>query len=668
VWTQIFFLNWSYYISIPFHSCVPESTTFFFFDFFFLIFSIFFFFRFLFSFFFFFPRASKKPFFFFVLFCFFLNFFFPFFCLAMAPPAASAAMPVAPRSLLEPLRALADNWDIDIARDLEQYARELSRVTFTLAPGGARLNFSEAALVIQGSACVYGRKVEYLHALVFNALDLVTRGERSAVVAGEGDDDGGDDGENGGKRRRGRRGQHAELHFEELPFLPLDDDGEGAAGGAVREADGIDLVEDADGDAMMDAGGDYEQEFVARSEKQQQQHEREQLYRMPGSSRDEFVAMHAHDIEIEAGRRAAAPHTMAHAQQHMLAGADAAMFGDGYGLASGFVHKSGALILGNSAAALQATAGDDFYGGADLGDGGFDAAMGAGDMGMDSHANNNNDDDDDDDEHGFDNFDMPDTHNNGDGGGDDHHHYGGAAGPATPLGKGMPTAAGFRDALDAVAGGGSGSKDDFDPWAELDPQDRGTVKPRPYRRGNTTAVLRSGLGNSLFGLGAAFGAAEALHGPSHVDPSLGVASFRTTHFADLGYAARAENRRRAALRSSEGARPARGSALGRGAHEGGTLGPALAGADTFGAGFGAAGASAGGDFGDMMGGLGGLDDDFGGGFGDDDGGEGEGEGGAGAPDTGVADALAQALGGTYGSAESMQMHVAGTRGANRKDA
>jgi len=28
------------------------------------------------------------------------------------------------------------------------------------------MNFAEAALLIQGSACVYGRKVEYLYSLV----------------------------------------------------------------------------------------------------------------------------------------------------------------------------------------------------------------------------------------------------------------------------------------------------------------------------------------------------------------------------------------------------------------------------------------------------------------------------------------------------------------------
>jgi hypothetical protein len=32
---------------------------------------------------------------------------------------------------------------------------------------------SAAALLIQGSACVYGKKVEYLHTLVYQALEFI---------------------------------------------------------------------------------------------------------------------------------------------------------------------------------------------------------------------------------------------------------------------------------------------------------------------------------------------------------------------------------------------------------------------------------------------------------------------------------------------------------------
>ena len=65
-----------------------------------------------------------------------------------------------PKSLLEPLRALADNWDVDIARDLEAYADRLARVTFTFSGDkSARLNFAEAALVIENLAAFDFEKI-----------------------------------------------------------------------------------------------------------------------------------------------------------------------------------------------------------------------------------------------------------------------------------------------------------------------------------------------------------------------------------------------------------------------------------------------------------------------------------------------------------------------------
>ena len=47
------------------------------------------------------------------------------------------------------------------------------------------MNFAEAALVIQGSACVYSRKVEYLYALVQQTLELVVS-KKYVCVWGEG--------------------------------------------------------------------------------------------------------------------------------------------------------------------------------------------------------------------------------------------------------------------------------------------------------------------------------------------------------------------------------------------------------------------------------------------------------------------------------------------------
>ena len=108
----------------------------------------------------------------------------------------------------------------------------LDEITFTFdGPGGhTNLNFAEAALLIQGSACIYGKKVEYLHALVFQALDFVADKKRHDATALSGDGDA-DDGE------------------AEAAFLGLDDGLEEAA------SDAIDLDE-GEGDGVNDASID----------------------------------------------------------------------------------------------------------------------------------------------------------------------------------------------------------------------------------------------------------------------------------------------------------------------------------------------------------------------------------------------------------------------------
>ncbi|KAF8057098.1 rpsL [Scenedesmus sp. PABB004] len=77
--------------------------------------------------------------------------------------------------LLQPIRDLASNWDINIAGELEEYLEELESLTFTIEGEGAgpALNFAEAALLIQGTTCVFSKKVEYLHNLVYAALETI---------------------------------------------------------------------------------------------------------------------------------------------------------------------------------------------------------------------------------------------------------------------------------------------------------------------------------------------------------------------------------------------------------------------------------------------------------------------------------------------------------------
>jgi len=94
-------------------------------------------------------------------------------------------------------RDLSQNWNIDLAQELEEYLGELEHLNIAFDPsdegaaaafrartgrvegeadeetsaGDARvMNFAEAALLIQGTSVIYSRKVEYLYALVFQTL------------------------------------------------------------------------------------------------------------------------------------------------------------------------------------------------------------------------------------------------------------------------------------------------------------------------------------------------------------------------------------------------------------------------------------------------------------------------------------------------------------------
>ncbi|XP_077559813.1 condensin-2 complex subunit H2-like isoform X2 [Haemaphysalis longicornis] len=69
-------------------------------------------------------------------------------------------------TLLTPIRDMTKNFEVDIAAYLDQYLDELSQTPITYQEGEASINFTQAAFLIQGSAFVYGKKVEYLHALV----------------------------------------------------------------------------------------------------------------------------------------------------------------------------------------------------------------------------------------------------------------------------------------------------------------------------------------------------------------------------------------------------------------------------------------------------------------------------------------------------------------------
>ncbi|NXM31456.1 CNDH2 protein, partial [Oxyruncus cristatus] len=80
--------------------------------------------------------------------------------------------------LLQPIRDLTKNWEVDVAAQLEEYLEELDHICISFDNGKTTMNFTEAALVIQGSASIYSRKVEYLYMLVCQALDYISNKKR----------------------------------------------------------------------------------------------------------------------------------------------------------------------------------------------------------------------------------------------------------------------------------------------------------------------------------------------------------------------------------------------------------------------------------------------------------------------------------------------------------
>ncbi|XP_069485594.1 condensin-2 complex subunit H2 isoform X2 [Ambystoma mexicanum] len=90
--------------------------------------------------------------------------------------------------LLQPIRDLTKNWEVDVAAQLGEYLEELDQICISFDGGKTTMNFAEAALLIQGSACIYSKKVEYLYSLVYQALDFISNKKRDKQPASIGVD------------------------------------------------------------------------------------------------------------------------------------------------------------------------------------------------------------------------------------------------------------------------------------------------------------------------------------------------------------------------------------------------------------------------------------------------------------------------------------------------
>ncbi|NWV10071.1 CNDH2 protein, partial [Ptilonorhynchus violaceus] len=110
--------------------------------------------------------------------------------------------------LLQPIRDLTKNWEVDVAAQLGEYLEELDQICISFDNGKTTMNFMEAALLIQGSACIYSRKVEYLYMLVYQTLDCISKKKREKLPTS-----------------LGPEGRDADATFtdKEEEFLSLDD-------------------------------------------------------------------------------------------------------------------------------------------------------------------------------------------------------------------------------------------------------------------------------------------------------------------------------------------------------------------------------------------------------------------------------------------------------------
>ncbi|GHP08743.1 hypothetical protein PPROV_000748000 [Pycnococcus provasolii] len=171
-------------------------------------------------------------------------------------------------AFMAPIKDLAENWNIDIAHDLEDYLDQVAAMNFefvvdendnpvmaldaknneeeaTEAENKKVMNFAQAAMVIQGSACVYSKKVEYLHGLVYATLSHITDTQREALAAARRRNKGGGDGDEDDED------DLLDFDDDEDVFLNLDD--------VIKEATNIDMEEDDDGggdENLAEEGGE----------------------------------------------------------------------------------------------------------------------------------------------------------------------------------------------------------------------------------------------------------------------------------------------------------------------------------------------------------------------------------------------------------------------------
>ncbi len=99
--------------------------------------------------------------------------------------------------LLKPIKDLTVNWEVPLSRYLEEYIEGLGLRHLSTKQDGQKVNFVEAALLLQGTASVYSKKVEFLWQNTLKMLDMLAS-QKALEEATEGGT-----GAKGGRRRKG---------------------------------------------------------------------------------------------------------------------------------------------------------------------------------------------------------------------------------------------------------------------------------------------------------------------------------------------------------------------------------------------------------------------------------------------------------------------------------
>ncbi|KAL0923401.1 hypothetical protein M5K25_007457 [Dendrobium thyrsiflorum] len=107
---------------------------------------------------------------------------------------------------LQPRRDLQSNWEVDLAKNLEDY---LLKICSGKVTSDQSVNFAEATLLLQGSVQVYSRKVEYLYSLVLHVLEFLSQKRK--------------DGQEKDCAKPSDNALSASIHEEDDVFLGLDD-------------------------------------------------------------------------------------------------------------------------------------------------------------------------------------------------------------------------------------------------------------------------------------------------------------------------------------------------------------------------------------------------------------------------------------------------------------